>query len=75
MIKKDVELTISKDGTKATLAKPLQLHKGDAHVCLDFHVLGIDYDFHDLVVDDAEKIVRNHILDGKDEIKNMLGIL
>lgn len=25
--------------------------------------------------DDAEKIVRNHILDGKDEIKNMLGIL
>lgn len=62
MIKKDVELTINKDGTKATLAKPLQLHKGDAHVCLDFHILGIDYDFHDLVVDDAEEIVSTTVM-------------
>ena len=62
MIKKDVEITISKDGTKATLAKPLQLHKGDAHVCLDFRVLGIDYDFHDLVVDDAEEIVSTTVI-------------
>ena len=54
MIKKDVEITISKDGTKATLTKPLQLHKGDANVCLDLHILGIDYDFHNLMVNDEE---------------------
>ena len=62
MMKKDVEITISKDGTKATLAKPLQLHKGDAHVCLDFHILGVDYDFHDLVVDDAEQVVSTTVM-------------
>ena len=52
MIKKDVELNISKDGTKITLTKPLVLHKGDENVCLDLHIIGADYDFHRMVETD-----------------------
>lgn len=52
MIKKDVELNISKDGTKITLTKPLVLHRGDENVCLDLHIIGADYDFHRMVETD-----------------------
>ena len=60
MIAKNVELNLSKDGTKITLTKPLVLHKGDENVCLDLHIIGADHDYHRMV--ETEDVVGDTVM-------------